>query len=698
MGTEIKHGLCGMCRSQCAITATVTDGYIQELAADTSSPRGRLCARGALAKSVIYGKDRLLHPLIRTGNKGEGKFRIASWEEALDHAMQGIQQILSDSGPQALASYFGQGVLEDTIGLAGDHFWGHLGSPNDMDCGSICNIVSRQIAPITTIGMSSQNFVPDLEHCDAVFVWGKNTDTDDGTKFYSQRIQAAQQRGAKLVVIDPRRIGIGEKADIWVPVLPGSDGALALAMLKFVVESKSYNQMIVTEYTKDFDQLSAYLRGLDLKTLLQRCNVKEEMFFQLVNLFISSEKIPLISYTGLEYQLSGVQNIRAIFLLWALTGKLDVEGGLYIDAQAVESWQPKCIDLFTRPIGSQEFPIFTAFTGKGQFSRLPQAVLEEKPYAVQGLLICGGSPLVSYPDSHSWQEVYCKLKYMIVLERYMTEDAKYADVIFPAATWYENASVYFFKHKCQLRYPFIAPQGETKNDVFILQHLAERLGFGDALPKNNQELYLWALHGDTELLDKLFAAQGQPVNIKTEPIRQYRKYTKGLLRKDGKPGFPTKSGKIEPYCDLFADYGYDPLPVYHDVRDLPGMDEETYPLLLTSGSRGKVRIGSFGQNIPEMARFEPYPAMEINAEDAKKYHIVHGESVRVVTPFGDKSFVVHIAPMAPGAIHIPFGGGSSYMNQAWAKGNVNDLCSLSHVDPISGFVMIKSVPCRIEKL
>ncbi|MCR4963472.1 MAG: molybdopterin-dependent oxidoreductase [Firmicutes bacterium] len=697
MATEIKHGLCGMCRSQCAITATVTDGVIRELAADTASPRGRLCARGALAKSVIYGKDRLLHPLIRTGDKGEGKFRAAGWDEALDHAAQGFRHILEDGGPRALAAYFGQGVLEDTITMAGDRFWDALHSPNGMNCGSICNTVSRHIAPITTLGISGSSFSADLEHCRAVFVWGKNTDTDEGTKFYSRRIQKAQQRGAKLVVIDPRQTGIGEKADLWVPVLPGSDGALALAMLKYTVENRAYDQKIVADHTKDFDKLAAYLRGLDTADLLRRCRIPEQMFRQLMDIFLSSEKIPLISYTGLEYQLSGVQSIRAIFLLWAITGKVDVEGGLYIDEQAIETWRPYAVDPAGPPLGAEDFPVFAAFTGKGQFSRFPQAVLEQKPYGVQGLLLCGGSPLLSYPDSRCWREAYGKLRYMIVLERYMTEDAKYADVIFPAATWYENASAYFFKGQCQLRYPLIEPLGEAKNDVFILQNLAERLGFGDALPKNDRELHLWALGGDASLLEKLNAAGG-PVYLRQPPPRQYRKYENGLLRKDGKPGFPTESGKIEPYAALFEKYGYDPLPEYRDIRDLPGMDEQYYPLLLTSGSRGKVRIGTFGQNIPEMAAYDPYPVVEISAADAAQYQVCDGETVCVISPFGRKSFTARIAPMAKGAIHIPFGGGSSFMNAAWANGNVNDLCSLDYTDPISGFVTIKSVPCRMEKL
>lgn len=693
--TEIKRGLCGMCRGQCAIRAAVTGGKITKLEADTDSPRGRLCARGALAPSVIYGKDRILHPLIRTGEKGEGKFRRATWEEALDHAAAGFQKILDSDGSRALASYFGQGVLERTINRAGTHFWQHIGSPNDTDCGSICNVVSRKMAPILTLGLYYDMLSPDIEHCDAAFVWGKNPVTDDGAGFVFQRLLAARQRGAKIIVIDPRKSGMGEYADLWIPITPGSDGALALAMLKLIIGEEKYDREIAENYSTGFPELCGYLDSLELSSLLAECGISEETLRQLTDIFCSTEKIPLISYTGVEYQLSGVQNIRAILLLWALTGKIDAEGGMYVNAEKAAEpalYQPDPANL---PLGCEQFPLFTAFTGCGQFSVFPQYALGESPYPVRGLLMAGGSPAVTYPDSKRWKEAYQKLSYMAVLERYMTEDAKYADVIFPVTTWYENASVLPVPRGYRLRRPLIEPLGECRNDIFVLQALAERMGFGDELPRNNDELCLWALNGNRELLERLKAAPDETLELRPARPRVYRKYLCGRLRQDGRNGFPTPSGKIEIRSSILEKFGYEGLPVYHSFRSLPGMDG--YPLMLTTGARGKIRIGSFGQNIPEMAVFEPYPAIELSQNDAETFGVRHGESVKVVTPFGEKCFRVHICAIAEGSAHIPFGGGSSFMEPAWADGNVNDLCSLDYRDPISGFVTIKSIPCRIEK-
>jgi len=682
-----------MCRSQCAVCVRIADGKIVGITADTDSPRGRLCVRGSLAQSVIYSKDRLLEPLIRVGERGEGTFRKASWDEALDAAAAGFREIIQTDGPQAIAGYFGQGVLEKTIESAGAELFREIGSPNEMNCGSICNTVSSLIAPVTTFGMPKSCIKADIDSSDAVFVWGKNPATDDGPGRTMQKIKAAKQRGAKLVVIDPRRSRIGEMADIWAPVTPGSDGALSLALLKKLTESGKYDRTFAEQYVYGFDSLCRYLKGLSMQELLSLCGIPEELFEQVFEIFCISEKVTLVSYTGLEYQRSGVQNSRAMWILWALGGKIDVKGGMLLDTKPRETLRPCLSGRTPLPIGAEKFPLFTAFTGKGQFSCFPEAVIDEKPYKVSGLLISGGSPIVTYPDSARWKKAYRSLRYLAVLDRFMTEDAKFADVVFPVTTWYENASVLKTGGEYFLREPFIEPLGSCRNDIFIMKEIAVRLGKGDLLPGNNHELQLFALGGDAELLKRL--QRGEKVTDGTKVEVHNQKYRDGLLRKDGKPGFPTMSGKFEAESLILETFGYEGLPVYHDVKEK--INTGRFPLILTTGTRKEVCIGSFGQNIPEMAEYDPYPSAEISMQDAGRFGIEDGDTVKVTTMFGSVALKAKVCGMAEGAVHIPFGGGSSFMNDEWKNCNVNDLCSLDYYDPISGFVMIKSVPCRIEK-
>ena len=685
-------GTCGMCQGGCQVHITLEEGKIVKVEPDKESPRGRLCARGALAPKLLYGEVRLTRPLIRVGARGEGSFREASWEEALDIAAEKLKFVAEQYGGRALASYYGRGILGTPVfrlamsSEAAPAFLKNMGSPNDMTCSSICNMASSTVTPITTLGMNTRQMLQDVEHSDYIFSWGKNSATDDGPQIMLQRIQDAQARGAKLVVIDPRQSGLGEIADLWVPITPGSDGALALAMLKLIVESGRYDHEFVRDYTKGFEPFQSYLASLSLSQLSAWCGVAQEQIQHLTDVFCSTEKISLVSYTGLEYQLSAIQNNRAIFILWAITGKLDVEGGIYLNAQHLPTFQLHDLPRENKPIGVDEFPLFYRFIGAGQFSCFPKAVVSDDPYPVRGLILLGGSPVLSFPDSQKWRAAYEKLDCLLVLDRFLTEDARYADVVFPACSLYECPKVV----GGIIQEPIIPPVGEARNDVLIMAGIAQRLGFGHLYPQSEDELRTWMLSGVTP-----FAADFGGKSGAQE--RHYEKYKTGALRADGQPGFPTPSGKLEICSTYLEENGFTPYPEYRDIRSIPELNRPEFSFTMTTGARSNHRMGVFGANVPEIAAIEPYPLMDLNPEDAAELDISDGDLARVSTPFGCGTYKVKVCGVARHAIHIPHGGGSAYMPEPWRSGNVNDLCSLDYHDPMTGFVTIKSVPCRVEK-
>ena len=239
--------------------------------------------------------------------------------------------------------------------------------------------------------------------------------------------------------------------------------------------------------------------------------------------------------------------------------------------------------------------------------------------------------------------------------------------------------------------PAISPIEDAKNDVLIIAGIAQKLGIAEGYPQNEEELRRWLLQGVSP-----FAGDFRMQTAKCE--KHYHKYETGELRADGKPGFPTPSGKLEICSTYLAENGFTPYPEYQDVRSIEEMNQPGYPFTMTSGARSNHRMGVFGANIPGIAAIEPYPLVDLNADDADELGIEDGEMVKVSTPFGTGKYKVKICGVARHAIHIPHGGGSSYMTSPWKEGNVNDLCSLSYTDPISGFVLSKSVPCRVEKI
>ena len=532
----------------------------------------------------------------------------------------------------------------------------------------------------------------DIGHSEIIFCWGKNPKTDSGPLSAYRAILEAKERGAKLVVIDPCRAGMGEMADMWVPIIPGSDGALAMAMTKLILERHLYDEGFVKNYTRGFEAYEAYLKTLSVDRLSKCCGIPVRMIEELTRLFLSTEKISLVSYTGLEYQLSGVQNNRAIQILWAITGKVDVEGGIYINGTGIPTRKPATKQEIM-PLGAEQYPVFYGLTGCGQFMEFPNAVLHDVPYPVRGLLIRAASPAISYPEQKLWRQVYKKLDFMVVLDRFMTEDAKYADVVLPATTLWENDSFCEYPGGIRLREQIIEPVGEAKADLFIYQQLAEYMGRPDAFPKNKEELYGQAFKGRESLLERL---KEHPEGIVFENKRIYRKYETGGLRSDGRKGFPTPSGKFEISSTVLEDMGYTGYPVYKDISEEPGL-KAGFEFVMTCGNRSPVRYSSFGPNIEALAALDPYPTADIDPLDAARLEIEDGCEVDVETAFGTKRFRARITPMHPGTIHVFSGGGSSYHSEAWREGNINDVNSMEIRDDISGFPAFKAIPCRIRR-
>lgn len=317
-------------------------------------------------------------------------------------------------------------------------------------------------------------------------------------------------------------------------------------------------------------------------------------------------------------------------------------------------------------------------------------MLEDDPYPVRGLLVTGGSPSTTFPDSATWKRAYAKLECLIAIDRFYTEECRWADVVLPAASLFETPRLTFGPDGAFVRDPVVEPAGEARNDVLIMAGIAERLGTDEGLPHSEAELREWMVAGAVTPYTDMWT-RAVPEDA------EFRKYASGTLRADGQPGFPTPSGKFEIASTVLEELGIEPLPKYTDIHDFMGEPEEEWPFLLSTGARDDARMGAFGANIPGIAKLDD-PHVEICAEDAAELGISDEDRVRVSTRYGSLTVPARIAGMARGAVHLPHGGGSAYMAPAWRDGNCNDLASLDAVDPDTGFALIKTLPCKVEKV
>ncbi len=671
------------------------------------------CRRVSRAAEILYSPDRLQYPLARVGSRGENSFRRVSWDEALDITASKMQEIKARSGPESLCLYTGRGTFERSLwemlapaGVRETCAWSLLfpfGSPNTTGAGSNCYVSQAVIAPATTFGVWWADTEADLENSSLIVVWGTNPANASPPELM-ERILKARRRGARVVVIDHRRTETAVRSGAqWVPIRPGTDGALALAMLNVVVAEKLYDPRFVQDWTKGFDELVEYVAQYEPAKAARITGVPAEVTRSLARDLAAANGAAFLGYSGLEYTSSAVQNIRAILVLWALTGNVDVPGGILFassrDAFKVNASHRLHPPSGPAPVGATVYPLYCHFRKEAHAMELPRAILDSQPYPVRGMLIFGASIITGYPDPNLWRRSFSALDFLLVVDRYPTEDSRYADIILPAATSFEYDSYLISGNTVQLRRKVVDPLGECRSDWDIAAGIAARLGYGHLFPSSTREMLQWAFEG-TGIEIGALEASPDGVALPAGP-REYRKWEKGLLRPDGKPGFPTPSGKMEIASGVLASFGYDPIPVFAPPVEGPQANpvlSAQYPLIFNSGSRTKSFLCSQHRNIPALARQRPNPLAWIHTRDAAARGIASGDPVDLVSPRGRVRFEAFVTDdIMEGSVEADAHGGGPTAQGAWRTCNVNELTDAENRDPISGFPVYKALLCDVIK-
>ncbi|GAB4542803.1 MAG: molybdopterin-dependent oxidoreductase [Anaerolineae bacterium] len=711
---QVVPGLCGICPAGCGVNIFLEDGRISRVAPLKDHPQGICCPRGAHAAEIVYSPDRLLHPLKRVGPRGAGDFERTSWDEALDILAAHLRRIAGEYGPQAVCMYTGRGTFERSLwellspaGVRETSAWNLLfpfGSPNTTGVGAICYVAHGVIAPLTTFGVWAIDTFTDIEHSDLVVVWGDNPATDSPPLNFN-RIREARRRGAEVLVIDHRRTEtVRATQGRWIGIRPGTDGALALGMLHVVIQEDLYDHQFVERWTLGFEDLKTYVAGFTPERVAGITWVPADEIRRTARAIARARGAALVSYTGLEYTNSGTQNIRAVLILWALTGNLDVPGGVVIKMpdgefrvnQSMRLPPPEGVE----PIGKERYPLYHLYRKEAHAMELPRAILHDDPYPLRAMLIAGSSIITSYPNPGLWRRSFAALDFLAVVDRFLTADAMYADIVLPATTMFESESFMIYDRFVQLRRRVIEPLGEARPDWEIAAAIARRLGYGHLYPQSSQEMLEQALAGtglDLETLRRHPEGVQLPV-----PEQRYRKWELGLLRQDGQPGFETPSGRFEIASSLLARYGYDPLPVYVEPREGPLASPELagrFPLVFNSGARLQSDFRSQHHNIPGLLKMQPQPRVTLHPRDAAPRGIQTGDPVDVVTPRGRVRYTAWVSQdILPGVIEANAGGGSPIAHGDWRTCNVNELTDPDNRDPISGFPVYKALLCDVVKV
>lgn len=667
---------CGFCGGECGIKAYVKDNVVKAVAPWMEDPIGKgfLCDIGLATPAFVHAPDRILNPQKKQG----GKFVEISWDEALSTIAEKLSEYRLDPGPESVVFHYG--VSQVRSGFYRSfmrRFCNVYGSPNYTGCGSQC-AVSKMIAKKYSIGSISQ----DYENTKYLIQWGCNPATSSMPKWIN-KVLPAKERGVKLVCIDPRPGAMTRVADIHLKPVPGTDGALALAMANIIIEEGLYNKELIEKYGLGFDEFRKLASGYSLQKAETITGIPAQNISSLAIEYASSGPACITTGNGLELHLNGVQTIRAIMLLQALTGNVDVKGGVLIPEKKtpladLELKGECCSDKFG--ITTDSYPILWKQRRMISVNKLPETLLTGKPYPIKALLIIGGNPLLTGPNASHQREAFKKLDFIVVMDLFMTETAKMADIVLPGATFMESDNI---KARENI---YMAPQviptvGQGWPTWKLWFELAKKMEYTREFP--------WIS------LDEAINEHLKPVGITATNLREnfsgFKRTGSREYKKYEKYGFGTPTGKIEFSSPDLKDAGYNPLPAYENPyeNETNRALKPKYPFIMMSGGRIQYFYHSQHRNIPQLLKKSPEPVIEINPADARAKGISEGDLVKISSPRG------HVTAKA--LFIESLGKGIVGMTHGWNKSNINELTDDELLDPISGFPAYRGFLCNIEK-
>ncbi len=690
-----------MCHGVCGVLVHLKDDKVVKVTGDPNCPTsdGYLCAKGRASVELLYHPDRLKYPLKRVGARGENKWQRISWDEALDTIVERLLEFKQKYGVESIFTTQGTGRPYTTLFA---RFSNMLGTPNRPGGGHICYF-PRITASEMTFGT--------LPLCDyygfggvypkCVVVWGCNI-TESGASDGMCGIKLTQtiKRGAKLIVIDPRRTDIADKAEHWVQIRPGTDDALALGMLNTIISEELYDKDFVNKWTVGFEKLAERVESYPPERVAEITWVPAETIRAAARTYATTKPACIQWGNAIDQNINNVQTARAVVLLSAVTGNLDVPGGdvFWVPPANVIPQTPRLNHSIILPERMSR-EIYAKKIGAGKYRLINQvhpadfieAALSGEPYPPRALFIMGSNLLVARSDSLRLAEALKKIDFIAATELFMTPTTQLADIVLPAASWLEQddvADIHFIW--CILVRQKVATIGECRDDKQIMFDLAHRMGMEDAFPwKNVTEYCDWILK-DTGITFEEF----KEIGILKGEMR-YRKYET--------EGFATPSGKVELHSSILEAKGYDPLPYYVEPPESPYSTPEIfkdYPLIMTTGARTEGYFHSEGRQIKSLRKRNPDPLLEIHPDTAKNLGIADGDWVWVEGPRGGKirlkaRLTDGIQPAVVSAPHgwwFPEKGPPEY---GFKESNVNLLTAGMAHDPHTGSESWRSFLCKV---
>lgn len=683
-GSEVtvRHAFCQMCgpaRTHCSTLCLLRDGRWTNVEGnpDAGNNWGRgsrsLCGKGNAAMGVLYSPTRIAYPMRRVGEKGENKFERITWDEALT--------IISDKLKEQKEQYGAKsyGVLSPqfyaVLDAFGRRFLNVHGSPNYMHS-AICNS-QRMFANLVTLGgpahaACNKSIPGQLGKTQLLVVWGYNSENSGINQGNPNGRLNNIERGMQVIDIRPMREGLGTHSGIWVPVRPGTDAALAMAIINYIVQNDLYDHDFVENWCDGFDEMCAAVAGCSIDWAADICGLDPAQVEQIANLMGTVKPMAIHIGNGVgDQSRDGMWTVACIDIICAITGNVEIPGGTgasmvtppsliptkapsklsdRLPASAEDEangWMAGVSDLVAPETPRWFQTMVTQESGPTDaYFKAFMSVLTEDPYPLRFIFAQSSNPLSATRQPKKIVEALKKLDFYVVMDTEWNSSCPYADIVLPACTNYESDVQFATKNSAAgtwigINQKIAEPLGESRSDWQYYLDLAVAMGYGDDFWGGDIDACLREeLEGSGITLEELrekgsiFVERTDGATA-TEPVYQnYAEVFKNVP--DGKVQCSNswiggKPNNID--TDVLS-----PVPVYvgppeNLTTSDPALIEE-YPLVFSDVHAYRLCNHSYYVNIPYLREHQPEPWVKINPATAEKYGIADGDWVKVESPHG----------------------------------------------------------------
>jgi len=711
-GSPLVKSNCPLCPQGCGIDLFIEDGKLTQVRGMIEDPetRGMLCDRGKTLPEVIGSEKRVLTPLKKSGEKGKEEFIPISWEEALSTVTQRWTQIILEDGAHAIAGYLGNNLTMEAYWLLPRLLFA-LGSPNVfLPVGQ--DESAWGWAGEFTVGSFPTVSFEQVDKTNCIVLWGHNP--DDSTPCTTPRwIREQRKRGAKLVVIDPRKTPLAEEADAWISLKPGTDGALAWSMAQVIIKENLYDADFIEKWTEGFEGFKeiALREEYQPEKVAALCGIQAGQIESVARLYANNAPSLILGGSGGSLHGSGLQNYRAVHCLAPLTGNVNKPGsnlyysyplepaaGLASLRDRVEQTGILEKQLVKLPLGysdsvrlwdlllagdddlSWKNTIFRQALSEGKAPYSHTGVYasghEGQAYSLKSLIVLESDPLGELPEPLKGRMALKELPFMVAITPFLNETARFADVIFPAAISPESTNLVschlpVSRHYLRVRKKALAPRGQSKSYQTTIGLLAAALGAGK-LFDFNEESFINLLFKSSP-----FTQEHSYEKLSASPLPMVPLYrVRDLFPHPHRKSFDTPSGKVMFRSSSLFQMGFNPYPEWSPPLEGKILTPDyftRYPLLLVTG------------RILEGKNPEGNGCVLIHSRDARTLNLAEGAEVWVESKVNKIKRKLKISEdIAPGVVWIPLEKNPLRDKEAVEGTAVNYLVDARNNDPVCG--------------